>query len=74
MLKPHPISPPRRTVGSVRSTRMIKVIELEVRVGAGTQDDPARVVTQFWSEDGAFLAERDTWNEDKEARSAVPHE
>ncbi len=44
-----------RTMG-VNSARVIKVIEVITRAGKGTQEDPNRLVTQYWSLDGKLLA------------------
>lgn len=44
--------------------RLIQVIESEVSRGGGTgKDDPCRAVMQYYTVDGEFLAERDTWLE-----------
>ncbi len=42
------------------SVKVIQVIETKTLRGAGTMDDPARIVTQFWSLDGELLADDDT--------------
>jgi hypothetical protein len=39
-------------------TRMVIETKLEKR-GAGTAEDPIRIITQYWSLDGELLAERD---------------
>lgn len=40
--------------------RVIPVIETTLlRRGDGSEADPMRIVTQYWSVDGEFLAERD---------------
>ena len=40
--------------------RVIQVIETTIeRRGAGVQDDPVRVITQYWTLDGVLLAEVD---------------
>ena len=40
--------------------RLLQVIETNILVrGAGTEADPRRKVTQYWSTDGTLLAERD---------------
>ena len=38
---------------------LVTVIRVEAARGLGTNDDPVRVVTQYWSTEGALLAERD---------------
>ena len=42
------------------SAQVIQVIETRANRGLGTEKDPVRVVTQYWSLDGKFLAEMDT--------------
>jgi hypothetical protein len=41
------------------SAKLIQVIEVSTTRGTGTQLDPVRTVTQYWSTDGELLAERD---------------
>ena len=41
----------------VDSAKAIIVIETKSARGKGTQDQPARVVTEYWSIDGKKLAE-----------------
>lgn len=43
---------PKMIVG----TEVIPVIRVQVRVGRGTEDDPNRIETQYWSMDGKYLA------------------
>lgn len=43
---------PRGTV----SAEVIQVIRVLVRVGRGTEDNPNRIETQYWSTDGKYLA------------------
>lgn len=38
------------------SARVIQVIETTALLGAGTVDDPCRIVKQYWSVDGELLA------------------
>jgi len=35
----------------------MQVIQAETRRGKGTGDDPVRMITQYWTVDGEFLAE-----------------
>lgn len=42
---------------------VIEVIESEVVRGKGKDADPCRIVTQYHTKDGVFLAERDEWKE-----------
>lgn len=39
--------------------RLVEVIEVQADVGAGTSEDPRRRVTQYWSKEGALLADTD---------------
>lgn len=45
--------------GTVRSAQVISVIRTESRTGAGTEENPNRIVTQYWSTDGELLAVHD---------------
>lgn len=42
-----------------KSARVIQVIETKANRGLGTEEDPVRVVTQYWDFEGNFLAEMD---------------
>lgn len=42
-----------------RSARVIQVIETKAERGLGVEKDPVREITQYWSLEGKFLAERD---------------
>ena len=39
------------------NARVIRVIETKALVGRGTADDPASIITQYWSLDGKLLAD-----------------
>lgn len=39
--------------------RVIEVIETRSCRGSGTQEDPYRIVVQYWSLEGELLAEKD---------------
>ena len=41
------------------SAKIILVIETKSLLGRGTEDDTCRILTQYWSLDGALLAEND---------------
>lgn len=41
------------------SARVMQVIETKSARGAGTDEQPVRIVTQYWSLEGKFLAEND---------------
>ena len=49
-----------RSIGA-NSARVIKVIEVVMRAGKGTEEDPNRLVTQYWSLDGKLLATVDSF-------------
>ena len=42
------------------SAKVIQVIETKAMKGSGTDSDPARITTQYWSQDGKLLAENDS--------------
>lgn len=46
----------RERVKSVKATEMIQVT---ISAGSGTENDPNRFVTEFWSKDGKLLAVSD---------------
>ena len=41
--------------------RVILVIETKALRGSGTDDDPVRIVIQYWDFDGNLLAENDCY-------------
>lgn len=43
----------------VESARVIQIIETRSSRGSGTPDQPARIVTEYWSLNGEKLAESD---------------
>lgn len=43
------------------SAQVIEVIRTKSLIGAGTEEDPVRVITQYWSFDGKLLAQNDEW-------------
>ena len=43
--------------------RVIQVIETRSCRGDGTQENPCRIVIQYWSLEGKMLAEKDSYNE-----------
>lgn len=50
--------------GTPDSVKLITVVEVQCLRGAGTEDDVARIVVQYWDpETGELLAERDSWKE-----------
>lgn len=48
----------------MKSAKLIQVIVTESTIGEGEDRNPFRGLTQYWSPDGALLAERDAWRED----------
>ena len=63
----------------VRSAKIISVIRITSVTGTGTEENPNRVITQYWSLDGELLATVDPVEEDRRetgerARSAHPYE
>lgn len=58
-----------RGKGTVRakgtdSARVIQVVETKSLRGAGIDDDPVRIVTQYWDFEGKLLAEDDIWEKE----------
>ena len=45
------------------SAEVIAVIKTQALCGAGTESDPCRIKTQYWSLDGKMLAETDSLGE-----------
>lgn len=43
---------------------MIEVIHTQAARGAGTKENPVRIVEQYWSKDGRLLAEYDSIGEE----------
>lgn len=41
------------------TVRQVTVIEVTATRGEGVESDPVRVITQYWSPEGALLAEKD---------------
>ena len=41
------------------SARVVRVIRTVALKGAGTDDDPCRLVAQYWSLSGRFICEED---------------
>ncbi len=48
---------------------IVSVIHINVKRGQGTYEDPMRVVAQYFSQDGEFLAEHDPVNEKDNAKA-----
>lgn len=43
------------------SAQVIEVICTKSLIGMGTEEDPVRVIIQYWSFDGKLLAYNDEW-------------
>lgn len=52
------------------SAKIIKVVETKALRGEGTEEDPCRIVTQYWSFTGKLLAEKDDCKKDQEQKGA----
>lgn len=52
------------TPSAIRSAQVISVIRTESRAGAGTEEDPNRIVVHYWSLDGSLLATQDPFIQD----------
>jgi hypothetical protein len=49
--------------GGCEEARVIVVVETKAHRGTGDADNPHRMVTQYWTTGGDFLAERDRFHE-----------
>jgi len=45
----------------IDSAQVVEVIRTKSLIGAGTEEDPVRVITQYWSFDGKLLARNGEW-------------
>lgn len=48
------------TARGTDSAKVIQVIETKAMKGSGTNNDPVRIITQYWSTEGKLLAEDDS--------------
>ncbi len=48
---------------NVNTVELIEVIKTESVCGKGTEEDPVRVVIEYWSLEGELLARVDTYEE-----------
>lgn len=55
----------------IHSAKVVQVIEVRVNRGAGTEEDPCRIVTQYWSQKGELLAESDSTTDTSFASSEL---
>ena len=44
-----------------RVVELVEVIHIEAARGQGTEEDPVRIVHQYWSKEGYLLAEKDEY-------------
>lgn len=47
----------------VREVKMVEVIHIVSYEGEGTKGNPARLIDEYYSKDGALLAVKDKWLE-----------
>ena len=59
------------STGRIDECRVVRVIRVTFLRGDGTAADPARIVTAYYTLDGEIIAERDTWAEQRAAKSAA---
>lgn len=50
---------PKIQMKTPQLVELVEVIHVEAARGEGTEDDPARIVHQYWSKNGELLAEKD---------------
>jgi hypothetical protein len=43
------------------SAKLVELIEVEEHGGKGTESDPHRIIKRFYTKEGEFVCERDTW-------------
>jgi len=56
------------------TARVIEVIETTLtRRGKGVEGDPIRIITQYWSQDGKLLAEKDPWRDQTITERVLPN-
>nr|DAG73005.1 MAG TPA: hypothetical protein [Caudoviricetes sp.] len=47
----------------VRQVKMMEVIHVVSYEGEGTKENPARLIDEYYSKEGALLAKKDEWLE-----------
>ena len=55
-----------KNIKGANSARVIRVIETTSLRGDGTEDNPDRIVRQYWNFKGKLLAENDPYAKEKE--------
>lgn len=54
-----------KKLNHVREVKMMEVIHVVSFEGEGTTENPARLINQYYSKEGALLATKDGWLERK---------
>ena len=57
--KPDPQEQRGKSKGNCWSAKVIEVIEVVTKAGRGTEQDPTRIITEYWSKEGKLLAVSD---------------
>lgn len=52
-----------KKLNHVREVKMMEVIHVVSFEGEGTKENPARLIDEYYSKDGALLAVKDQWLE-----------
>lgn len=52
-----------KKLNHVREVKMMEVIHVVSFEGEGTKENPARLINEYYSKDGALLAVKDQWLE-----------
>lgn len=52
-----------KKLNHVREVKMMEVIHVVSYEGEGTKENPARLIDEYYSKDGALLAVKDQWLE-----------
>ena len=43
----------------IENVKIVPMVTVEAKVGDGTENNPVRIVTQYWNTDGEMVAEKD---------------
>ena len=43
----------------IRQVQLVEIIQVQACVGKGTEADPKRIITEYWSKNGRLLAVND---------------
>lgn len=52
-----------KKLNHVREVKMMEVIHVVSFEGEGTEENPARLINEYYSKEGALLATKDEWLE-----------